>query len=349
MRYPILAALVILAWLTPTAPAAAQTTARDLYTRALAQERTVRDESSKPTLAEMRRAVGAYEAVVRRHPASGYSDNALWQGAHLAALAYERFGEDADRKTFTRLLTLLSREYPTSKLATQAAAALESDLQFRAQPQAATPVAAVEPPPDRKSRSDAGVATLRDITRTVLPDGIRLTVDLDTEVTYHQEEIFNPRRLFFDLKGVKAAPKLQDTSLKFDGDVVKEVRLGRHPQQTTRVVVDLEGVSGYTVYPLYGPFRLVIDLRRAVPTRPSIATRAVSPPVVVPPPETKAAATLAVLPEISTFRRRSRHRPPLPCPRSQRSRRPCLPRRRRPIRTGSSRYRGSSAWGSRGW
>ena len=70
-----------------------------MYNRALAQERTVRDEAVKPTLAQMRRAVAAYEAVVRRFPASGYADNALWQAANLAALAFERFGNEADRKT----------------------------------------------------------------------------------------------------------------------------------------------------------------------------------------------------------------------------------------------------------
>jgi N-acetylmuramoyl-L-alanine amidase len=134
----------------------------------------------------------------------------------------------------------------------------------------------------------------------VLPDGIRLTVDLDAEVPYHQEEITNPRRLFFDLKGVKPAAALQDASLKYEDDVVKEVRLGRHPRNTTRLVVDLEGVSSYSVYPLYGPYRLVIDFRRAVATRPSAATGAVAPPVVVPPPVTapNAAAALIVLPDV---------------------------------------------------
>jgi N-acetylmuramoyl-L-alanine amidase len=119
-------------------------------------------------------------------------------------------------------------------------------------------------------------------------------------VTYHQEEIDNPRRLFFDLKGVKAAPNLQDVSLKYDDDVVKEVRLGRHPQNTTRLVVDLEGVSGYTVYPLYAPYRLVIDFRRAVATTPTAASRAVAPPVVVPPlaSEARTSAALAALPQV---------------------------------------------------
>ena len=49
--------------------------------------------------AQMRRVVGSYESLVRKHPASGYCDNALWQAANLASLAYERFGDDADRKT----------------------------------------------------------------------------------------------------------------------------------------------------------------------------------------------------------------------------------------------------------
>jgi N-acetylmuramoyl-L-alanine amidase len=142
---------------------------------------------------------------------------------------------------------------------------------------------------------------LTKIDRSVLPDGIRLTVDLDAEVTYHQEEITNPRRLFFDLKGVKAAPNLQDTSLKFDDDVVKEVRLGRHPQNTTRVVVDLEGVSSYTVYPLYGPYRLVIDFRRALAVTPTPGIKPAAQPIVVAPPlasEARTAASLSALPQI---------------------------------------------------
>ena len=49
--------------------------------------------------------------------------------------------------------------------------------------------------------------------------------------------------MFFDLKDARPSPALQDATLKFDDDVVREIRLGRHPQNTTRVVVDLEGVD----------------------------------------------------------------------------------------------------------
>src|SRR3954471_16476663 len=108
MTYRILGALLAVA---VAAPSASGQPARDLYTRAMAQERLVRDDASKPTLVQMRRAVAMYETLVRKHPASGYCDNALWQAANLAALTFERFGQDADRTTAARLLTLLKSGY----------------------------------------------------------------------------------------------------------------------------------------------------------------------------------------------------------------------------------------------
>jgi N-acetylmuramoyl-L-alanine amidase len=305
MKQPLLTALITVACLGAAAPRADAQTARDMYNRALAQERTVRDEAAKPTLVQMRRAIAAYEAVVRRHPASGYADNALWQAANLATLAFERFGEEKDRKSSARLLAHLAREYPSSKLAAQAAASAPPAAP--APPPAPAPAAPTDSPAPVEKTSGADVpaparnqiVTLRDITRTVLPDGVRITVDLESEVPYHQEEITNPRRLFFDLRGVKTASTLQDASLRFEDDVVKEVRLGRHPRNTTRLVVDLEGVSSYSVYPLYGPYRLVIDFRRAAAASPAHASPSVPAPAVLPPPipAAKAASTIAVPPE----------------------------------------------------
>ncbi len=337
MRYRLLLVVALAAGVV--APAIAEARAgrpaegvRDLYTRAMALERTVRDEANRPTVAQLRRAVASYEAVVRKHPASGYCDNALWQAANLAALAYERFGHEVDKQSAARLLTLLANEYPGSKLVarvkearktlemraalsrpeTPAAPGLGAPSPAAAPAAAAAPtadamaVAATMPVPGRSSRpepSSRGPALLKEIRRSVLPDGIRLTVDLDAEVVYHQEEIAGPRRLFFDLKGVKAAPNLQDVSLKYDGDVVREVRLGRHPQNTTRLVVDLDGVSSYSVYPLYGPYRLIMDFRRAVAAMPPPASagRPVTSPIAVPPPavsEARTSASLATLPQV---------------------------------------------------
>ena len=40
------------------------------------------------------------------------------------------------------------------------------------------------------------------------------------------------------------------------------MRVGRHPNNTTRIVLDAAGVTSYSVYPLYSPYRLVIDCVR---------------------------------------------------------------------------------------
>ncbi|HJR59504.1 MAG TPA: hypothetical protein VJ813_08905, partial [Vicinamibacterales bacterium] len=90
--------------------------AKTLYTRALARERTLRDAVRKPTLKQLRAAVAAYEAVVRRYPASGYADNALWQAGNVALLAYDEFGQAADRLTGLRLLSRMRKVYPSSSL-----------------------------------------------------------------------------------------------------------------------------------------------------------------------------------------------------------------------------------------
>jgi len=332
MRYQVLVALAMATCLlTPVLGVAAPqaTTARAMYTRALEHERTVRDDANKPTVADLRKVVAAYEAIVRKHPASGYSDNALWQGGNLAMLAYQQFGDDTDRKTAIRLFNLLVNGYPTSKLVKDARVALAAPLPavvsataFPTEGHKPVPAsdsdsgarkksATVDAPKPRSDPGPAGLTTLKDVQRTASPDGIRVTMELDGEIAYHQEEIANPRRLFFDLKGVKTPANLQDTILKFDGDVVKEVRLGRHPQNTTRLVVDLDGIASYTVYPLYSPYRLVVDLQRTTSARHEPAARA--PEMNAPKPFIAPALTIdAKAPAAGTAV--SEIKPPLPPP-----------------------------------
>src|SRR5437764_435222 len=63
----------------------------------------------------------------------------------------------------------------------------------------------------------------------------------------------------------RAAPALADHTMRFesDADIVRQVRIGRHPNNITRIVLDAAGVASYSVYPLYNPYRLVIDCVRA--------------------------------------------------------------------------------------
>jgi len=128
------------------------------------------------------------------------------------------------------------------------------------------------------AQSTRGQTAIRGIHRTVLADAVRIVIDVDAEVPFHDERIDNPERVFVDLPDTRAIPSLLDQTVRFDGDsdIVRQVRFGRHANNTTRIVLDAVGVGSYSVYPLYGPYRLVIDcVRTTVPTlashRPSTA------------------------------------------------------------------------------
>ncbi len=268
---------------------------RDLYTRALARDRAVRDAAQPPTRQQIRSAIAAYERVVRRYPKSGYCDNALWQAGELSRLAWDRFGEDVDRRNGVRLLKLLKAGYPSSPLArgvddalARFEAAKASPVVAREVPRApaAAPVTskpATEKTPSPEGASTntgSGTGTVRGISRTPLPDGVRVAIELDREVPFRQERLENPRRLFFDLRGTTTLTELRDKTYTYTDDIVREIRLGRHPQNTTRIVLDAEGAETFSVFTLYNPYRVIVDFRRqGAPAAPSLTF---TPPIPAP-------------------------------------------------------------------
>ena len=263
-----------------SAPTVYAQPARDLYTQALLRDRAVRDARQTPTLRQIRTAVASYERVVRKHPASGYADNALWQAAELSRLAWERFGDDADRRTALRLLKTLQSGYSSSSLLSgveSAVAKLDPPKPVSTSGSAPVPAkpAAAEPrtsskPVETPDIVPSGVVTLRGITRSPLPDGVRISIEMDRELFFKQEQLDNPKRVFFDLRGAHLSPALRDKTLTYTDDIVREIRLGRHPQNTTRVVMDTEGVESYSVFTLYNPYRVIVDFRRkGLPAAPA--------------------------------------------------------------------------------
>ena len=259
--------------------AAAAPPVRTMYTDAMVREQAVRAELAAPgtapvLLGDVRTVVAAYEAVVRQYPASGYSDNALWQAGRLLLDAFERFGEAADREAGVLMLRRLAATYPTSKLVKQVPEQLARvDAQRGAEPRigVARPGSVAAEP--RVGPAAVSIATIKEIRRSVLPDAVRITIELDAEVTFHEERLVDPARVFLDLPATRAAPSLVDQTIRFesDADIVRQVRVGRHPNNATRVVLDAAGVTSYSVYPLYSPYRLVIDCVRVPAAAAAVA------------------------------------------------------------------------------
>jgi len=59
-----------------------------------------------------------------------------------------------------------------------------------------------------------GVATIKAIRRTVLPDAVRITIETDREVSFRDDRLAHPARVFVDLKPTRPAPSLDDRTLR---------------------------------------------------------------------------------------------------------------------------------------
>jgi N-acetylmuramoyl-L-alanine amidase len=290
----VLVGLVLMAAAAPTDVLAAS--ARSMYETALRREERLRRAAEPASLEEIRAARTAYERVVTRYPASAYCDNALWQAAGLSRLAWERFGLAEDREVALTLLGRLRREYSASSLIPKIPPAVRAlSIRQVEAPRPPPSVEAVRPVADNApvaggSRDvespglqigaeapPASLATLKRIQRSALPDGVRVILQLDREVSYSDVQLETPPRVFFDLKGVRPAAGVGEPQ-HFSGDIVREIRLGRHPGDTTRIVMPLEGIARYSTFALYDPYRVIIDFvrgQRAAQT-PPLPTRAVA-------------------------------------------------------------------------
>jgi N-acetylmuramoyl-L-alanine amidase len=292
----------------------AQAQARTLYQEALERESQLRaemeayrpDAPTAPLLRRVRGLASAYDDMSRLFPASGYGDNALWQGAMLAADAFKRFGDADEHATATRLFGALTSRFPTSSLVRRVPAEMKQLASLKPRAPAAPAAAATKPPanagaasrapayvasPDSEPagrpaalplatsspvpaattgstpvrRSTSGTVALTAIRRELLPDALRITLELDREVPFHDERLGGPPRVFLDLQNTRAVNALQDAVIPIGDDVVRQVRVGRQLDSRTRVVLDLKEAARYSVYTLYNPYRVVIDFERQGP------------------------------------------------------------------------------------
>ncbi len=243
-------------WLLSPLEAAGQSPA-ERFQDALARERSLRQPGARPAADEFRDLIGAYESIVLAFPASDYEDRALWQAAGLAVEAYDRYRQDVDLEVGIRLLRRLARFHRGSPFAarvTERRGQLEALTRF---------------------------ARLTAIEREVWDDVVRVLIRLDRDVGFHSERLADPDRLFFDFPHTDALAGLRDATLTFDDDhrSVHGIRLGRHPNRTTRVVIDTSDADACSIFTVYEPYRVVVDCRRpdfhpvvpATPLRPALA------------------------------------------------------------------------------
>jgi N-acetylmuramoyl-L-alanine amidase len=270
----------------------AQGDAEALYREATARETVLRKEidgrragaPAAPLLQRARTLAQTYEDIARLFPRSTIGDDALWQGGVLAADAFWEFGQAADRDTALRLLTALETRYPSSTLVRQVAAQTTrlrsariptptSDSDLRVRSPTPTPV------------------LLKAIRREALSDALRVTLELEREVPFYDERMEGPPRVLIDLNHTRAVDALNDARLTFADDVVRRISVGRPIETRTRVVLDLQDAARHSVYALYSPYRIVIDVERRLPTAAKGARSAAAAPV---PPVTNGTGSFSL-------------------------------------------------------
>jgi len=266
-----------------------------LYNEAMTRETGLRADLSNPAVRDavatrrrLRTLVGAYSDLARLFPASGVGDKALWQGGMLAADAFWQWGEPVDHATALRVFTTLRSTYPVSTLTrqsqshvkrlsgapvTEAAIARAPAAAPAPPPQPVAPAAAAapraapagaSPPPAPPATvapaAPAATAILMAIRHEAVAGAMRVTLEVDRETEFRGERLENPSRVFVDLQQTRTQELLKDAVIPVTSGGLQRIRVGRHPGGLTRVVLDLTGPARHSVYSLYNPYRVVIDV-----------------------------------------------------------------------------------------
>ena len=97
------------------------------------------------------------------------------------------------------------------------------------------------------------------------PDYTRIAITLDRDVPYEYHQLKKdpsgklPPRLYLDLKGARLAKGIKDVPIG-DG-LLKVARVGQYRADTVRIVLDIDTIKDFKIFPLSDPARIIIDVK----------------------------------------------------------------------------------------
>lgn len=131
----------------------------------------------------------------------------------------------------------------------------------------------------------AGAATLRAVRQITTPLMTRVIVEFSEPVHYRLQRVSGhpdlgvPARVYVDFPGTEiAAGAVGQLDLR-EGPLLR-LRATRPAAATTRLILDVPGLTDFGAFPMPDPFRLIIDVRgtpRTAPPRPAAAPPPPSP------------------------------------------------------------------------
>ncbi len=97
------------------------------------------------------------------------------------------------------------------------------------------------------------------------PNYTKIVIDLDNPAKYEYHllrkdpALGTPPRLYIDIFNARRQDSLKEKIPINDG-LLKRARAAQYDPETVRVVLDIESIKDYKIYPLLGPYRIVIDV-----------------------------------------------------------------------------------------
>ncbi len=122
--------------------------------------------------------------------------------------------------------------------------------------------------PAKNAYPSSSKTVVREIRHWSNPNYTRIVINLSNRASF-SDRLLNKdpsikvgwRRLYVDIKGASVGPALQKSVPIHDG-LLKGARAGQHDKTTVRVVLDIESIKDYKVYPLSvdDAYSIVIDV-----------------------------------------------------------------------------------------
>lgn len=149
---------------------------------------------------------------------------------------------------------------------------------------------------------------IEDIRHVSVPGYTRVIVTLSAKADYEHFQLAadrtRPSRIVIDFSPARVETAARAPTPVGDG-LLKDIRTGQFAADTARVVLDLERAGSYTAFPLYSPYRLIVDVQaKAGQVRETARAPAPQPesapepkPVVPPEPAVQPARTVAAEPK----------------------------------------------------
>jgi N-acetylmuramoyl-L-alanine amidase len=234
-----------------------------------------------------------YRKVFEKHPGSSEAERALLQAGELHTLLFRWTKRKSDLNLAKHYYQRLLQDYPGSGLAddAQLAIAFLYLKQYEDPARAYSEFQKVAwsfPRGDRRAEADrqrqklhrykpkekaavvpsspvsTALARVKDIRHWSNPKYTRVVIDLDEPTNFYSNLLkessaqHKPPRLYIDLFNSLVTSSLQRTIPINDG-ILLSIRAGQFTPDTVRVVLDINDLKNYNIFPMENPFRLVID------------------------------------------------------------------------------------------